>query len=69
MVLFLEFLNPHHISRIINEYVLHLITISHIKAHFDAPGAPQVESLDILATGMTRKSAALLFYQTCGIYP
>ncbi|KAF7826874.1 sister chromatid cohesion 1 protein 1 [Senna tora] len=38
---------------------------THIKAHFDAPGAPQVESLDILAFGMTRKSAALLFYQTC----
>ncbi|KAJ1426337.1 Winged helix DNA-binding domain superfamily [Sesbania bispinosa] len=36
-----------------------------MKAHFDTPGVPQVESLDILAAGMTRKSAALLFYQTC----
>ncbi|KAI9114435.1 hypothetical protein K1719_014663 [Acacia pycnantha] len=38
---------------------------THIKAHFDTAGAPQVESLDVLAAGMTRKSAALLFYQTC----
>ncbi|XP_061351696.1 sister chromatid cohesion 1 protein 1 [Gastrolobium bilobum] len=36
-----------------------------MKAHFNTPGVPQVESLDILAAGMTRKSAALLFYQTC----
>ncbi|CAL0317623.1 unnamed protein product [Lupinus luteus] len=36
-----------------------------MKAHFEMPGAPQVESLDILAAGMTRKSAAALFYQTC----
>jgi len=42
-----------------------------MKAHFDtlksASGAPQFESLDVIASGMTRKSAALLFYQTCGI--
>ncbi|XP_054804484.1 sister chromatid cohesion 1 protein 1 [Prosopis cineraria] len=38
---------------------------THIKAHFDTPGAPQIESLHVLAAGMTRKSAALLFYQTC----
>lgn len=38
-----------------------------MRAHFDTPGAPQFESLDILAAGMTRKSAAQLFYQTCGI--
>ncbi|KAK7847408.1 sister chromatid cohesion 1 protein 1 [Quercus suber] len=36
-----------------------------MKAHFDTPGAPQVESLNNLATGMNRKGAALLFYQTC----
>ncbi|KAE9606184.1 putative rad21/Rec8-like protein [Lupinus albus] len=36
-----------------------------MKAHFETPGVPQVESLDILAAGMTRKSAAVLFYQTC----
>uniref|UniRef100_A0A803QRM3 Rad21/Rec8-like protein N-terminal domain-containing protein n=2 Tax=Cannabis sativa TaxID=3483 RepID=A0A803QRM3_CANSA len=37
-----------------------------MKAHFDTPGAPQVESLNNLATGMNPKEAALLFYQTCG---
>ncbi|OIW02732.1 hypothetical protein TanjilG_29508 [Lupinus angustifolius] len=36
-----------------------------MKAHFETPGVPPVESLDILAAGMTRKSAAALFYQTC----
>uniref|UniRef100_A0A2N9IX06 Rad21/Rec8-like protein N-terminal domain-containing protein n=1 Tax=Fagus sylvatica TaxID=28930 RepID=A0A2N9IX06_FAGSY len=36
-----------------------------MKAHFDTPGAPQVESLNNLAAGMNRKGAALLFYQTC----
>ncbi|XP_075668054.1 sister chromatid cohesion 1 protein 1 [Castanea sativa] len=36
-----------------------------MKAHFDTPGAPRVESLNNLATGMNRKGAALLFYQTC----
>jgi len=39
-----------------------------MKAHFDTPGAPPVESLHILAAGMTRTSAAQLFYQICGIY-
>ncbi|KAK2431013.1 Rad21/Rec8 family protein [Trifolium repens] len=38
-----------------------------MKKHFDCPGAPQYESLDALTTDMTRKKAALLFYQTCGI--
>ncbi|KAL2317099.1 hypothetical protein Fmac_030975 [Flemingia macrophylla] len=36
-----------------------------MKAHFDTPGALPVESLDNLAAGMTRKSAAQLFYQIC----
>ncbi|EXB29251.1 Sister chromatid cohesion 1 protein 1 [Morus notabilis] len=36
-----------------------------LKAHFDTPGAPQVESLNNLALGMTRKGAAQLFFQTC----
>ncbi|TKY56895.1 Sister chromatid cohesion 1 protein 1 [Spatholobus suberectus] len=36
-----------------------------MKAYFDTPGAPPVESLDNLATGMTRTSAAQLFYQIC----
>ncbi|KAJ7959615.1 sister chromatid cohesion 1 protein 1 [Quillaja saponaria] len=36
-----------------------------MKAHFDTPGAPEVVSLDLLSSGMTRKAAALLFYQTC----
>ncbi|GMN41244.1 hypothetical protein TIFTF001_010463 [Ficus carica] len=36
-----------------------------LKAHFDTPGAPQVESLDNLAIGMNRKGAAQFFYQTC----
>ncbi|WJX64193.1 hypothetical protein P8452_49007 [Trifolium repens] len=36
-----------------------------MKKHFDCPGAPQYESLDALTTDMTRKKAALLFYQTC----
>lgn len=40
-----------------------------MKAHFDTPGAPQVESLNNLAAGMNRKGAALLFYQTCGTHP
>lgn len=38
-----------------------------LKVHFDTPGNPQVESLNQLAVGMTRRKAALLFYQTCGI--
>jgi cohesin complex subunit SCC1 len=38
-----------------------------MKIFFDTPGGPQFESLDVLAIGMTRKAAALLFYQTCGI--
>ncbi|KAF6164868.1 hypothetical protein GIB67_017071 [Kingdonia uniflora] len=37
----------------------------HLKTHFDTPGAPQIESLDQLAFGLTRKKAAQLFYQTC----
>ncbi|XP_062157140.1 sister chromatid cohesion 1 protein 1 [Alnus glutinosa] len=36
-----------------------------MKAHFDTPGAPQIESLNNLAAGMNRKGSALLFYQTC----
>ncbi|XP_037495670.1 sister chromatid cohesion 1 protein 1 isoform X1 [Jatropha curcas] len=36
-----------------------------MKAHFETPGAPQVESLNKLAAGMNRKGAAMLFYQTC----
>ncbi|KAI4382872.1 hypothetical protein MLD38_008776 [Melastoma candidum] len=38
---------------------------SQMKAHFDSPGGPPSESLNHLTTGMTRKGAALLFYQTC----
>ncbi|XP_021296035.1 sister chromatid cohesion 1 protein 1 [Herrania umbratica] len=37
----------------------------YMKAHFETPGAPQVESLNNLAAGLTRKGAAQLFYQTC----
>lgn len=40
-----------------------------MKAHFDTPGVPQVESLNNLAAGMNRKGSALLFYQTCGTHP
>ncbi|ESW17186.1 hypothetical protein PHAVU_007G217900 [Phaseolus vulgaris] len=36
-----------------------------MKAHFDTPGAPPVESLHNLADGMTRTSASQLFYQIC----
>ncbi|RDX87710.1 Sister chromatid cohesion 1 protein 1, partial [Mucuna pruriens] len=36
-----------------------------MKAHFDTPGAPPVESLGNLAAGMTRTSACQLFYQIC----
>ncbi|XP_050208798.1 sister chromatid cohesion 1 protein 1 isoform X2 [Mercurialis annua] len=36
-----------------------------LKSHFETPGAPEVESLDKLASGMLRKQAATLFYQTC----
>ncbi|XP_042396775.1 sister chromatid cohesion 1 protein 1-like [Zingiber officinale] len=38
---------------------------THLKLHFDTPGAPQSESLNQLALGMNKKTAALLFYQTC----
>ncbi|KAK6227763.1 hypothetical protein SCA6_000103 [Theobroma cacao] len=37
----------------------------YMKAHFETPGAPQVESLNNLAAGLNRKGAAQLFYQTC----
>ncbi|KAG8644865.1 sister chromatid cohesion 1 protein 1 [Manihot esculenta] len=36
-----------------------------MKAHFETPGNPLVESLNKLAVGMNRKGAAMLFYQTC----
>ncbi|KAK3422651.1 hypothetical protein EUGRSUZ_G03083 [Eucalyptus grandis] len=36
-----------------------------MKEHFETPGAPKEESLNHLATGMSRKGAATLFYQTC----
>ncbi|KAJ4726918.1 sister chromatid cohesion 1 protein 1 [Melia azedarach] len=36
-----------------------------MKAHFETPGGPKVESLNRLTAGMNRKSAAMLFYQTC----
>ncbi|GJN15325.1 hypothetical protein PR202_gb02226 [Eleusine coracana subsp. coracana] len=36
---------------------------SHLKLHFDTPGAPQSESLSQLAYGMTKAGAARLFYQ------
>ncbi|PAN17936.1 hypothetical protein PAHAL_3G166200 [Panicum hallii] len=36
---------------------------SHLKLHFDTPGAPQSESLSLLASGMTTARAARLFYQ------
>ncbi|KAG0519382.1 hypothetical protein BDA96_09G259500 [Sorghum bicolor] len=38
--------------------------MSHLKLHFDSPGAPQSESLSHLAHGMTKARAARLFYQT-----
>ncbi|XP_066363689.1 sister chromatid cohesion 1 protein 1-like isoform X5 [Miscanthus floridulus] len=37
--------------------------MSHLKVHFDSPGAPQSESLSHLAHGMTKARAARLFYQ------
>ncbi|KAF6150099.1 hypothetical protein GIB67_035709 [Kingdonia uniflora] len=37
----------------------------HLKIHFDTPGASQIESLDQLAFGLTRKKITQLFYQTC----
>ncbi|KAH0995599.1 hypothetical protein GBA52_019463 [Prunus armeniaca] len=36
-----------------------------LKSHFDTAGAPQVESLDHLTAGRTRKEAAIFFYKTC----
>ncbi|KAK2636000.1 hypothetical protein Ddye_030792 [Dipteronia dyeriana] len=36
-----------------------------MKMHFETPGAPEKESLLKLAAGLKRKSAAVLFYQTC----
>ncbi|CAA2998325.1 sister chromatid cohesion 1 1 [Olea europaea subsp. europaea] len=36
-----------------------------LKTHFDTPGSAKVESLNQLALGMNKKSAACLFYQTC----
>ncbi|KAL0736527.1 hypothetical protein Bca4012_012737 [Brassica carinata] len=38
---------------------------SHLKTHFETPGAAQVESLNKLAIGMKRNAAAQLFYQSC----
>ncbi|KAM7275759.1 hypothetical protein ACFE04_017625 [Oxalis oulophora] len=38
---------------------------THLKNHFETPGAPPKESLNNLAAGMNKKGAALLFYQTC----
>ncbi|OAY81881.1 Sister chromatid cohesion 1 protein 1 [Ananas comosus] len=38
---------------------------THFKLHFDTPGAPQSESLNQLAFGMSKTKAAQLFYQTC----
>ncbi|KAF2571554.1 hypothetical protein F2Q70_00006594, partial [Brassica cretica] len=38
---------------------------SHLKTHFETPGAAQVESLNKLAVGMKRNAAAQLFYQSC----
>jgi len=39
---------------------------SHLKLHFDAPGAPVSESLSRLADGMTTAEAARMFYHSCG---
>ncbi|KAG2625524.1 sister chromatid cohesion 1 protein 1-like [Panicum virgatum] len=36
---------------------------SHLKLHFDSPGALQSESLSLLASGMTTARAARLFYE------
>ncbi|KAK4799769.1 hypothetical protein SAY86_025134 [Trapa natans] len=36
-----------------------------MKAHFDSPRAPPSESLSHLASGLSRKGAAMLFYHTC----
>ncbi|XP_058105073.1 uncharacterized protein LOC131248698 isoform X3 [Magnolia sinica] len=36
----------------------------HLKLNFDTLGAPPLESLDQLASGMNRRKAAQLFYQT-----
>ncbi|CAN6331872.1 unnamed protein product [Urochloa humidicola] len=36
---------------------------SYLKLHFDIPGGPQSESLNLLADGMTTARAARLFYQ------
>ncbi|CAL9096486.1 unnamed protein product [Musa textilis] len=42
-----------------------LLIRTHLKLHFDTPGAPQSESLNQLALGMNKRKAAQLFYQTC----
>ncbi|CAL9754267.1 unnamed protein product [Musa acuminata subsp. burmannicoides] len=42
-----------------------LLIRTHLKLHFDTPGAPQSESLNQLAFGMYKRKAAQLFYQTC----
>lgn len=38
-----------------------------LKTHFETPGNANVQSLLELASGMNRKGAARLFYQTCGM--
>ncbi|CAM0907802.1 unnamed protein product [Alopecurus aequalis] len=38
---------------------------SHLKLHFESPGAPQAESLSHLTDGMNTAQAARLFYQAC----
>ncbi|KAK7385785.1 hypothetical protein VNO78_31644 [Psophocarpus tetragonolobus] len=44
---------------------IHAYEFLQMKAHFETPGAPPFESLDNLAAGMTRTSAAQLFYRIC----
>lgn len=39
-----------------------------LKSHFDTPGSAEAECLNELTLGMTKKQAACLFYQTCGMH-
>ncbi|KAL5974966.1 hypothetical protein ACLOJK_031642 [Asimina triloba] len=59
---------PHQLNfQVLHEMPAWLHVWLHLKLHFDTPGAPAFESLDQLTSGMNRRKAAQLFYQTCGI--
>ena len=53
--------------KFVHGVTLELNSCRYLKLHFESPGAPQSESLNHLADGMTAPKAARLFYQACGM--